>query len=263
MANTVYQNFILESKLNDLLTTKLNTRSLMTVDSTLAEQAGMKKVINVYTYTGTVQEVAMGAGNTIKGAVSFSPVEYTVGVSQQTFQYFDEQQMMDGNVLDMGIKGASQTMVNDLNNKFFTQLGMATIFQTFPMGGAISYDTVVDAIAKMNLEDEANLVLLIGTATKATLRKDADFVASRMGEIIYNGQIGSISGIPVVVTKALTGNSAYVMEKGAITLFIKKESEVEQDRDINTRENTVVMRKVALVALTDATKLVKISAAVA
>jgi hypothetical protein len=45
--NTVYDNKIIEAKAKDLLTTAINTRSLMTVDTSLAETAGMTKTINV------------------------------------------------------------------------------------------------------------------------------------------------------------------------------------------------------------------------
>ena len=36
MANTVYANKVLESTAKDLLTTSINTRSLMTIDNELA-----------------------------------------------------------------------------------------------------------------------------------------------------------------------------------------------------------------------------------
>ena len=49
--------------------------------------------------------------------------------------------------------------------------------------------------------------------------------------------------------------------KAAVTAFVKKGSEIEQERDADTRENTVYARKVMLVALTDATKIVKITEA--
>ena len=57
MANTVYENKVIEAKAKDLLTTALNTRNLMTVDNELAETAGMIKTINVYTYSGTAEEL--------------------------------------------------------------------------------------------------------------------------------------------------------------------------------------------------------------
>lgn len=255
MSNTVYENFVLESKLTDLLNTKLNTRSFLTVDGALAESAGMKKVINTYNYTGSVEEVAMGDTVNVRGAITFTPVEHEVKVYQQVFDYYDEEFMTDPKILDMGMEGASTLMVNDLNSKFFVELAKANLKQGY---SAISYDTIVDAISLMNLEDESGLFIIIGTDLKATFRKDDDFVSARQGEIIFNGQIGSIAGLPVVVSKLVPANVAYVADKNAVTLFVKKESEVEQERDGEKRKNTVIMRKVGLVALTDATKLVAV-----
>ena len=42
---------------------KLDTRSLMTIDNSLAESAGMVKTINVYTYSGEAEALANGVGN--------------------------------------------------------------------------------------------------------------------------------------------------------------------------------------------------------
>ena len=70
MANTVYANKIIEAKAKDLLTTSVNTRSLMTVDNSLAAEAGMTKTINVYTYSGTAEELAAGEGNSNRGSIA-------------------------------------------------------------------------------------------------------------------------------------------------------------------------------------------------
>ena len=53
-------------------------------------------------------------------------------------------------------------------------------------------------------------------------------------------------------------NKGYLATKEAVSVFIKKDTEVEQDRDPDTRDNKFWVRKVAVVALTDATKAVKI-----
>lgn len=257
MANTVYENFVLESRLTDLLNTKLNTRSLMTVDNSLTESAGMIKKINTYTYTGKVEKVGKGAKNTTRGAVSYTPKQYEVEVSQQVFDYYDEEFMQDPKVVEMGMNGAATLMINDMNEKYFAELKKATL--SHQITGAFSYDAVVDAIQLMNLEDESGLFLIIGNDLKAEVRKDADFKAARQGEILFNGQIGNICGVPVLVSKLVPEDTAYLATKEAVTLFTKKDSEVEQERDGEIRQNTVIMRKVNLVALTDATKVVKIS----
>lgn len=257
MANTVYQNFVLESRLSDLLNTKLNTRSLMTVDNSLTESAGMIKKINTYTYTGKVEKLAKGAKNTTRGAVSYTPKQYEVEVSQQVFDYYDEEFMQDPKVVEMGMNGAAALMVNDMNEKYFAELKKASL--SHKVTGAFNYDAVVDAIQLMNLEDEAGLFLIIGNDLKAEVRKDEDFKAARQGEMLFNGQIGSICGVPVLVSKLVPANTAYLATKEAVTLYTKKDSEVEQERQGEIRQNTVIMRKVNLVALTDATKVVKIT----
>lgn len=77
---------------------------------------------------------------------------------------------------------------------------------------------------------------------------------------MYNGQVGTIAGIPVVATKALT-DKAYVMTNEAITLFLKKDVEVEQERNADTRKNSIYLRDCYICALTDATKACKITEA--
>lgn len=259
MANVLYENFILESKLTDLLNTKMAVRNFMTVDDSLTEAPGMIKKINTYTYSGKAEKVGKGQKNSTRGAVSYTTKQYEVEVTQQVFDYYDEEAMQDPKVVDMGMEGSATVMVNDMNTKFFAELAKATL--NHQATGALKYDDVVDAIQLMNLEDENGLFLIIGTDLKAEIRKDPDFKAAKQGEILFSGKIGSISGVPVVVSKLVAAQTAFLATKGAVTLFVKKESEVEQDRDKEARLNTIIMRKVNLVALTDATKVVKITKA--
>ena len=255
MANTVYENKVIEAKAKDLLTTKVNTRSLMTIDNELAESAGMTKTINTYTYTGTAEEVAAGEGNTVRGAVAYVGNDYTVKMVQQAFDYQDEDFYKDPSIVDNGVAGATQTMVNKMTADFVAELAKASIAHT---AEAFGYDAIVDGISKLNIEDESKLFVVIPNAWKADLRKDPDYVAARMGEVVYNGQVGTVAGLPVIATNALS-DAAYVMSAEAVKLFMKKDVEVEQDRDKDTRTNSIYLRSAYLVALVDATKICKIS----
>ena len=256
MANTVFANKIIEAKAQDLLTTAVNTRSLMTVDTTLAAEAGMTKTINVYTYTGEAEELGGGEGNSNRGSIAYVGTDYTVKMIQQAFDYADEDFMKDNTIVDSMLKGANQVMVNKMTADFIAEVKKATLSHT----AALSYDAVVDAIAKLNVEDESGLFLIVSPAGKAALRKDPDYVAARMGEVVYNGQVGTICGIPVIVSKAIEDGEAYIMSAEAVKLFMKKDVEVEQDRDADTRTNSVYLRTAYIVALVDATKICKISA---
>lgn len=116
--HTLYENFVLEAKLTDLLNTKLATRSLMTIDNSLSENVGMKKNINTYTYAGAVEKMAtLGSTNTVRGVLSYTTSTYDVDVWQQVFDYYDEQFMTDNKVVDYSMEGASTVMVNDMNTK--------------------------------------------------------------------------------------------------------------------------------------------------
>lgn len=95
MANTVYANFVLANKIKDLLLTAVNTRSLMTIDTELAENAGMRKTINTYTYTGEAEAVGAREGNTEVGSVAYVAVNHDVAVLQQKADYTDEDIMKD------------------------------------------------------------------------------------------------------------------------------------------------------------------------
>ncbi len=255
MANTVYENRVIEAKATDLLTTAVNSRSLMTIDNSLTQQAGMIKTINVYTYDGEAEELGIGEGNTNRGSISYVGKDYTVKLVQQVFDYYDEDFMKDNTIVDNMLKGANQVMVNKMTADFVSEISKATVSHS---AATFGYDAIVDAISKLNMEDESKLYVVIPNAWKADLRKDEDYKAARMGEVIYNGQVGTICGIPVIATKALT-NAAYVMTNEAVKLFMKKDVEVEQDRDKEIRQNTVILRTYYICALEDATKVCKVT----
>lgn len=56
--------------------------------------------------------------------------------------------------------------------------------------------------ALLTLKMKASYLFLIPNKWKAALRKDEDYKSAMMGQVIYNGQVGTICGIPVIATKA-------------------------------------------------------------
>ena len=117
MANTVFENKVIEAKATDLLTTSINARSMMTVDASLAETEGMTKTINVYTYTGKVEKLADGAKNSQRGSIAFEGKDYKVGRVQQVFDYTDSDFMKDNAIVDMSLEGANALMAIQMTEK--------------------------------------------------------------------------------------------------------------------------------------------------
>lgn len=256
MAIALYENFVLENKMTELVNSYLDVHSLFTTDNSLEQSAGLKKVVNKYTYSGAVEKLAKGAKNTTKGSVTLVPTEYTVERYQQTFGYNDMDVMQDPYVLDVMTTGASELMANDIRTQYFAEL--AKISNTFEYT-TLNYDAIVDALAKINREVESDQFIIMGLDAKATIRKDADYKASRQGEILYNGQFGTIAGVPCLFSKLVPANTLYITAKDQVKFFVKKAGNVEQDRDIETKDNTVVYERHGVMALVDETKSIKLT----
>lgn len=256
MANQVYDNVVLANKIEDILTTAVDLTSYMTVDTSMTQEAGMKKKINTYKAQGDVETLGMGVGNTGDIEVSFSTKEYTVETVQGRFQYFDEQAMTDPMVVQAGLEGIAKTMINDFTAKAVAEFDKATL--TVQRTG-FAFTDIVDAIAKLNTESEEGLFILVGVADLAKFRKELQDDLKYSEGFVRTGYVGSVCGVPVIVTKAITNGNIYLASKEAVTLFIKKDTEVEQERDANVRNNKVYIRKVAVVALTDENKVVKLT----
>jgi hypothetical protein len=163
--------------------------------------------------------------------------------------------MTDPNVVDMSLEGANTLMVNEMPSDFYTECAKATLSHT---ATGFGYTDIVDAIAKLNIEDESKLFVVIPNAWKAEIRKDEDYKNAQMGAVVYNGQVGQIAGIPVIATNALT-DEAYVMTNEAVKLFMKKDVEAEQDRDIETKVNTIALTTYYICALVNNNKICKIT----
>lgn len=253
--NTIYENEIIENKMTELLNTRLDARALMTIDSSLSENAGLRKVINRYTYTGAVETLAKGEKNAVKGTVSFVPEYYDVKRYQQTFEYNDMDAMADPYIVDVAMQGAVNEITNEINEEYFAELSKISTGYSYE-GDAVTYADLVDALALIDCEVDSELFIIMGSEGRKQIRKDPDFVAAKQGEIVYSGQFGTICGIPVIFSKLIEGGRIIVTNKNAVRFFIKKSASVEQARDIETKDNTVVYERHGLIALVDDTSSV-------
>ena len=164
--------------------------------------------------------------------------------------------MADPNIVNVLADGAGKTMANEVKAEYFAEL--AKISNTFDGSKYTSvYEAVVDAVAalpKAAESDITDLFIIMGADARAAVRKDPLFEASKQGEILYTGQFGTVAGIPCVFSNLVPAKKVYVANKDAITFFVKKEGSVEQDRDIESKDNTVVYERHGVIALTDDTR---------
>ena len=255
MAHQVYENVVISNKINDILTTNVAINNYLTVDTSLAEQAGMKKKVITYNSTGDVEQLAMGQGNTAGIEVTNSAKEYDVKTYQGKFEFYDEEEMTDPMVVETGLKHVSDRMTNKFVAEALAQMATASLSVS---ATAWSFDVVVDAIAKMGKEAENGLFLLVSPQDLAAIRKALKNDLSYSEAYVRTGYIGNVCGVPVIISEAVPAGKAYLATNEAVTLFLKKDTETEYVRDADHRKNTYFVRKVAVVALTNGAKIVKI-----
>lgn len=256
MAHNIYPLEVLENKFETQVITELDLSNYATIDSSMSGlDAGMTKKIITWNYSGELEEVAMGVGNTQSVEVAFATKEYEVGVTQGRFEYYDEQEMINPGVVDTGLKGLAERFVNDVTNKVIAEFGKGK--QVVNYTTAPSFDSFVDAVAVFK-EKAEGLFALVNPADLAALRKALKDDLKYVEGFVRTGYVGSVCGVPVIVSNAAPVGEIIVANSQAVTIFVKKGSEMETERDANVRKNSVYSRKVALVALTDETKVVRI-----
>lgn len=263
MAHTIYSNFYLSNEISDQFDSHLDLQQFCTVDNSLVGTAGMKRKINVYRATNATEKLAMGSGNTKSIEVSFAEREYEIQLAQNNFKYFDEQDMTDPMLVPTGTKHMGTDMFNTVNKDVYGEYlkGNLVVFSE-----SIGFGSFVDAIAAINIEEGDNDPSNVAPSTfafihpvdMAALRKELGESLKYVESFARTGYVGTVGGVNLYTKKNAVKGTIVVATKKAVTMFNKKGVEVETDRNPDTRENKIWSRKYYIVALTDATKTVKV-----
>lgn len=260
MANTVYDNFYLSNEIEDQYKSHLDLQQFCTVDNSLTGTAGMTRKIHKYKATDGTEKLTKGQGNTKSIEVSFGEEEYTILLAQNRFQYFDEEAMMDPMVVTTGTRHAGTDLFNTVNADIFAEFNKATLSVS---AASLDFGAFVDAVAKLNLENLEGVSIFgfVCAADMAKLRKALKDDLKYVEAFARTGYVGTVGGVNLYTKKDAVEGTVIIGTKEAVTLFNKRGVEVEQERTGNIRQSTVYSRKYYLAALTDETKVVKITVA--
>ena len=257
MAHVIYDNFYLSNEVEDQYNSHLNLQSFCTVDNSLVGQAGMKRKINVYQATDGTEVLEMGEGNSKSIEVSYAEKEYEILLAQNRFDYYDEQAMIDPMLVPVGTRHLGTDMFNHVTADIFAEFKKATLAVA---ASAFNFDAFVDAMAKLNVENEPNTFAFVHPEDMAKIRKALKDDLKYVSEYAKNPYVGTVGcGTHLYLKKDATPGEIIMATRDAVTLFNKKGTEIEQERDANVRKNSIWSRKYYLAALTDATKAVKIT----
>jgi hypothetical protein len=253
-----YPNYVLANEIEDQYNSKLDLMRFCTVDNSLVGVAGDTKKIRVYQATDATEKLAMGDGNTKNIEVTYAEKEYTILLAQNRFPYYDEEQMKDPLVIQTGLRHMTTDMFNTVQADIFAEFNKAT--KTITLNGTDYFGAIVDAVAGLPGEDqeEREVFIFVHPNDKAAVRKALKDDLKYVESYVRTGYIGTVAGANLYVKGDAEEGTLCGGTKKAVTFFNKKGTEVEQERDANTRLNEIYSRKYYLAALTDATECFKI-----
>lgn len=257
MAHKIYNNFYLSNEVEDQYNSHLNLQQFCTVDNSLVGTAGMLRKINVYKATDGTEKLAMGVGNSKSIEVGYTEKEYRILLAQNRFKYYDEQEMTDPMLVPVGVRHMGTDMFNTVNGDIYGEFGKAT---QVVVTSAFNFDCFADAQSVLNIEnvEGVSLFAFVCAADMADIRKNLKDTLQYVEKFAVSGYVGTVAGVNLYTKKDATPGSIIMATREAVTIFNKKGTEVEQERDSNTRENSIYSRKYYLAAMTDETKAVKI-----
>lgn len=257
MANTCYDNFFLSNEIEDQYQSHLDLQQFCTVDNNLTGVAGMVRKIHKYKATDGTEKLTMGNGNSKTIEAGYTEKEYRIQMAQNRFQYYDEEAMTDPMVITTGTRHAGTDMFNTVNADIFGAFHEATLTV---VSTAMDFNTFVDASAMLNLENLEGVSIFgfVNATDVAKLRKALKEDLKYVEGFSKSGYVGTVAGINLYTKKNAETGKVVIATKEAVTLFNKKGTEVEQEREGNIRRNTVYSRKYYLAAMTNEAKAVKI-----
>lgn len=280
MATTTLKNMINPQVMADMVAAALPSAirftPFATVDRTLVASAGNTITVPTWQYIGDAVDVAEGtaAETTVLTATS---AQYAVKKAVKAVEITDEAILSGyGDPVGNATAQIAKAIAAKVDEDCYTALKGTTNIQD-GSASAISYSAIVDAVDKLNSEALSNTdkVLFIAPAQLTTLRKDENFISQEKygGNVMMTGEVGMIAGCRVVPSRRITASTKVYtdiivqmaddedsLEVPALTIYLKRDVNVENDRDILKKTSVISADEHYVAALTNAAKAVALKA---
>ena len=266
MANeTKLSSIINPQVLADMIETKLVNAMKFTplcmIDNTLVGRAGDTVTLPQYAYIGDAADVnELGA----VGIAELTATSQAVQVKKiGKGATISDEAMLSGYGDPVGEIGSQllTAIASKVDNDVLAALANATKIYSVV---SVTPNDVNNALVKFGEDFEGEKYLFISPASYPGFRDTKDWIpASELAAgIAVGGVVGMIYGCYVVATnKIATTDTAYIVKPGAVALFMKRGTQVENARDIVHKSTTFTADKHYAAYLYDASKVVKLGAA--
>lgn len=260
----------------DMISAKLPNKIVVLpfakIDTTLVGRPGDTITIPKYKYIGDAEDVAEGVKcETVK--LEADTTTATVKKAMKAVDITDEALLSGyGNPSGEATNQLANAIASKVDNDAMDALFDATLIYD---GSAeiISYNGVVDAVDVFNEERNSEKAIYINPHQLTQLRKDENFINADKypGHVVVTGEVGMIANCHVVPSRKATLNEAGYYEcpivklnndeeteddTAALTIFLKRDVNVEAERNSLCRKTAVSADEIYTVALTDESKVV-------
>jgi N4-gp56 family major capsid protein len=266
----------------DMISAKIQKKIVVApfakIDTTLVGVPGNTITVPKYGYIGDAEDVAEGvAAGTVK--LSTSSTTVTVKKAMKAVELTDEAILSGyGNPVGETNNQLAKAVAAKVDNDAMDALQEATLIYDGSAAG-ISYNAIVDAVDLFDEEVNSEKVMFINPKQVTVLRKDSNFISADKytGQVILTGEIGMIANCRIVPSKKVpvvkVGDSTKVDcyacpivklnndaetedDAAALTIYLKKDTSVETERNTLARLTDVSVDKHYAAALTNESKVV-------
>lgn len=248
---------------------KIKFTPLAHVDNSLASRAGNTITVPKYAYIGEAEDVAEGVamGTTVLTATTTTA---TVKKAGKAIELTDEAVLSGyGDPVGEATNQLKMSIADKVDSDCYAALKGASLVYD-GSAGVISYAGIVNAVDKFEEEvDDSVKVLLVHPKQVSTLRLDEDFksIDKYPLQTVMTGAIGEIAGCQVVPSKKValeSGNyicpivitSKEENEQPALTIYMKRNVELENDRDILAKTTVISVDEHYTAVLSNESKVV-------
>lgn len=238
------------------------------VDYSLNATPGSTLLFPCYSYIGTAQTV--GENSSISMAtLTASTVSVTVHKLATGVTLTDESVLSGyGDPMGEAVTQIALSLNDGLDGEILTTLSGIGSTMTYKTSGSTVYPSVTDipdALEKFGEDIDGVKVLYVAPSVYTGMRKagvsGGFFPASEMAaEIAVKGSLGEYQGCNVIVTNRLkTSKDAYIVKPGAVRIVMKRDVQIESDRDIVKKATAITGDVHEATYLYDPSKAIKIT----
>lgn len=252
------------------LTKKLVVAPFAKVDDSLTGVAGDTIVVPQYSYIGDASDIAEGdAVETAKLVTTTTTA--TIKKAMKAVELTDEAVLSGyGNPVGETNNQLAMAIASKVDNDAMDALLTAQL--SYTSDGIINYDGIVDAIDVFQEEVNSPKVIFVHPKQLTQLRHDADFISADKytGETVMTGEVGMIANTRIVPSKKVPlANGVYTNpivqiesenadedETAALTIYMKRDTNVETERQSLKRITDISADKFYTVVLSNSGKVV-------